>query len=147
MPPIIPKAFDATVSKSGFTIALCEAKSGQFIRIGVTQAAQAKYFGGVLDHAVDALALELSNDLRKNHILKVTLANIENPNAQALNGGIKFSLHMKLMPWSQVAAGKRPATELVVLGATAGKEVLLKLPEWARPEALKIGQGKPLMEC
>ncbi|GLO70297.1 hypothetical protein MACH17_18140 [Phaeobacter inhibens] len=146
MPPIIPKPFQPVgTGKSGFTISVVDAKKGQHIRIGISQAAQSSHFGGPFDHEVHALKLALSNDQGKNHILTLELAKIGDPNAFTLSPGIKGSVSIKLQPWGPLAKGKRPATEMVVIGGRAPSIVNLKLPEYARPEVKKIGQGEPLM--
>ncbi len=146
MPPIIPKAFEpASVSKSGFSIAVRELRSGQFIQIGIGQAAQHKHFGGILDPKKDALKLELSNEHRQNHILTLELAEIDDPQAFNLLPGTKDSVNIKLQPWTQLAKGKRPAAELVVIAVKAPSTVHLRLPEYARPAVKKIGEGEPLM--
>lgn len=146
MPPIYPQLFSGASARSGFSIAVSEAKAGTFVRLGVTSAAQENYFGGVLRPQSDALVLRLSSDPKENHILKVALAELDEPNALPLTGGIKGSIGLKLTPWRQISSGKRPAKELAVIGSEANKSVLLKLPEWARPELIKIGQGKSIME-
>jgi hypothetical protein len=146
MPPIIPKAFEPVgPSKSGFSISIGEAKQGQYIRIGISQAAQNSNFGSILDPEKDALKLVLSNDQGKNHILTLERAKIGDPQAFSLAGGMKQSVSIKLMPWGPLAKGKRPAAEMVVIGGKAPDTVLLRLPEYARPEVRKLGQGEPLM--
>ncbi|MBR9765433.1 MAG: hypothetical protein GYB53_18395 [Rhodobacteraceae bacterium] len=146
MPPIYPQLFSGASARSGFSIAVSELRAGQFIRIGITALAQEKRFGGVLRPQSDALVLRLSSEPKDNHILQVILAELDEPNALPLAGGIKGSISLKLTPWRQIATGKRPAKELPVVGGQASKSVLLKLPEWARPELIKIGQGKSIME-
>ena len=146
MPPIFPQPFNGAPLRSGFSIAVSESKAGQFIRIGLSAAAQELYFGGVLKIESDGLVLELSDVPKDNHLMEVELAGADDPQALPITGGIKGSLSVKLMPWCQIAAGKRSAAELQVVSATAGKSVSLKLPEWARPALVKIGQGKPIME-
>lgn len=147
MPPIFPQPFSGVAARSGFSIAVSQAKAGQFVRIGISAAAQTSHFGGTLDPASDALVLHLSNESKDNHILRVILADQDEANALLIAPGIKGSVSLKLTPWCQIAAGKRPAQELQVIGAESGKFVLLRLPDWARPELLKIGQGKSIMEC
>ncbi len=146
MPNIIPKPFeDISPAKTGFTIAVAEVKSGQFVRIGVSTTAQEKHFGGQLDPAKDALKLVLSNDRGANHLLVLELAEIGDAGAFDLASGIKGSVSVRLTPWGVLAPGKRPAKELPIIGGKAPQTVHLKLPEWARPVPLKIGEGKPLM--
>ncbi len=147
MPPIIPKPYEpAGHGKSGFTISVVDAKQGQHIRIGISETAQKTHFGGALDAEKDALKLSLSNDQGRNHILTLELAEMGEPNAFSFAGGIKGSLSIRLQPWGPLAKGKRPATELPVIGGKSPRTVLLKLPEYARPEVRKIGQGQPLMD-
>lgn len=146
MPAIIPKPFEPAGSgKSGFTISVADSKQGQHIRVGVSQSAQNSHFGGVLNPEKDALKLVLNNDQGKNHILALELADLGEPGAFKLLGGIKGSVSVKLAPWGPLAKGKRPATELVVIGGQAPNTVHLRLPDYARPEVRKIGQGKPIM--
>lgn len=147
MPPVIPRAFEQTgSSKSGFSISVAQTKVGQYIRIGVSARAQEQHFGGLLDPANDAVKIALNTDKGKNHILRLEVANIGDEGSFRLTGGIKGSISTKLMPWRALAAGKRPATELPVIGGKAPSHSMLKLPEWARPEVAKIGQGKSLMD-
>ncbi len=147
MPNIIPKPFEDTGPvKTGFSIAVSEVKSGQFIRIGVSAAAQAKHFGGQLDPAKDALKLVLNNDRGANHQLVLELAEIGDPGAFDLASGIKGSVSVRLSPWGVLAPGKRPAKELSIIGGRAPQTVHLKLPDWARPEVPKIGQGRSIMD-
>lgn len=146
MPPIIPKPFEPVgTGKSGLTISVADAKHGQHIRIGISQAAQKAHFGGMLDPKKDALKLVLSDDQGKNHILALELAEIGEPQAFSLTSGIKDSISIKLQPWGPLAPGKRPATEMQVIGGKSPSTVHLKLPDYARPEVRKIGQGKPIM--
>ncbi|MBR9765998.1 MAG: hypothetical protein GYB53_21405 [Rhodobacteraceae bacterium] len=146
MPPVFPKAFDSAVSRSGFSISVAVAKAGQYVRIGISEQAQAEHFGRTLDPAKDAIKLTMSDDQRDNHVMKVEVAKLDDPAAITIFGGARSSLHIKLSPWTQIATGKRPTTELPVIAQARGAEVLLKLPEWARPEIRKIGQGKSIME-
>ncbi len=146
MPPIIPKPFEPVgAGKSGFTISVVDAKHGQHIRIGISQVAQKSHFGGTLDPEKDTLKLQMSSDQGKNHILALELAEIGDPQAFTLTSSMKDSVSIKLQPWGPLAKGKRPATEMVVIGGKSPSTVHLKLPEYARPEVKKIGQGKPLM--
>ena len=146
MPLIIPKPFESVgAGKSGFTISVVDAKHGQHIRVGIAQTAQKSHFGGTLNPEKDALKLVLSNDQGKNHILALELAEIGEPNAFNLSGSMKDSVSIKLQPWGPLAKGKRPATEMVVIGGKSPSTVHLKLPEYARPEVRKIGQGKSIM--
>lgn len=143
---IIPKPFDGTVRTSGFSISVVSAKAGQYMRIGITKAAQLKHFGGPLNPETDALILELSDEGKDNHMMRIKLADADESDAFQFKPGIKGSLHMKISPWCQIAAGKRPAVELPVVAAHSQKEVAVKLPEWARPPLKKIGQGKSIMD-
>jgi hypothetical protein len=146
MPIIIPKPFEPVgAGKSGFTISVVDAKHGQHIRVGISQAAQKSHFGGTLNPGKDALKLVLSNDQGKNHILALELAEIGEPNAFNLSVSMKDSVSIKLQPWGPLAKGKRPATEMVVIGGKSPSTVHLKLPEYARPEVRKIGQGQSIM--
>ena len=147
MPPIIPKAFEPSgTGKSGFTISVVDAKSGQHIRVGISAAAQKTHFGIPLDPEKAALKLAMSNDQGKNHILAIELVSLNTPGAFTLSRGMKGSVSIKLQPWGPLAKGKRPATEMVVIGGRSPSNVHVKLPEFARPEVLKIGQGRPLMD-
>lgn len=149
MPQITAKAFQPKTggAGSGFTIALSELKSGQYIRVGITATGQKEHFGGPLDPEKDAIKLVLDTDHGKTHMMRIELADADEADALPLAGGIKGSVSVKVQPWRQVAAGKRPASALPLVNSEKQTAVVVKLPEWARPEAVKIGQGKRLMEC
>lgn len=147
MPPFTAKPFEPTgTGKSGFTISVAETKGGQHIRIGISEAAQTQHFGGPLDPQKDALKLFLNNDQGKNHILAIALADIDEASALRISAGGRHSVSVKLEAWTPLAKGKRPPTELIVLASQATKHVHVKLPEYARPQAQKIGQGKSIMD-
>lgn len=133
-------------SKSGITLALAESKAGQYIRIGLSAAAQTEYFGGVLNPEKDALELILDDEPGSVHVMALRRASIEDESAMQLTGGIKGSISLKVVPWRKVAPGKRPGVSLVVLNRQAGKLVSVRLPDWAKPEPRKIGQGRSIME-
>jgi hypothetical protein len=142
------RAFDSSVpGGSGISLSLGEIKAGQFFKVGISAAAQTKYFGGALDPAKDAISLAIDDAAGKNHLLKIELCDADSPDAVPLTKNAHGSVSAKIGPWCQVAPGKRPPVQMLV--ATAGRvgDVVLKMPEWARPEARKIGQGKSLMEC
>ena len=147
MPPIIPRPFEPTgTGKSGFSISVGTNRGGQHIRVGITQSAQEAHFGRKLSPTEDALRLELNNDQGKNHILKLKRAKEGEPGALSIAGGIKGSISIKLAPWSPLAQGKRPATELAVISGSTTNAIQLKLPDYAQPSVRKIGEGKPLMD-
>lgn len=146
MPPITPKPYEpAGTGKSGFTLSVVASRKGQHIRVGISRAAQESHFGGILNSERDALKLILNNDQGKNHILAMSLADIDDSGAFSLSSGARGSVSIKLAPWGPLAKGKRPATEMLVIGGQAPNTVHLKLPEYARPEVPKIGQGKSIM--
>ena len=136
----------AASGKSGVTLALSEAKAGQFFRLGLTEAAQVEFFGGPLNTETDALEILLDDEPGKVHVMGLQLAAIGDPSALPLGGGIKGAVALKLSPWCQVAPGKRPAASLAVLTRQPGKLVTLRLPDWARLAPRKVGQGRPIME-
>ncbi|MBY6055347.1 hypothetical protein [Leisingera daeponensis] len=146
MPSINPKPFDAGAGKTGFSISVSAAKSGQFVRLGFSEAAQRRFFGGSLNPETDAVILTLYDDPGKTHLLDVELSDFGDERALRLSGGARGSVSIKLAPWAALAPGKRPSTELPVVSERKPGGGQLKLPEWARPPARKIGQGKPLME-
>ncbi|WP_323775989.1 hypothetical protein [Leisingera sp.] len=146
MPAIIPKPFEVGAGKSGFSISVADTRSGQCVRIGLSEAAQKRFFGGALDPDKDALKLTLYDDQGKTHLMDVELADASDPAGFRLFGGARGSVAIKLAPWTALAPGKRPSTELAVVSERRPGGGQLKLPEWARPAARKIGQGKPLME-
>lgn len=133
------------VEKSGITIAVTDGKAGQAIRVGVSEAAQQRYFGRTLDPGADGLELLLDDERGKVHVLGLRRCDRSAPSALALRGGIRGSVSVSVMPWRQIAAGKRPSVALSVL-STGEMMVAVKLPEWARPEPRKIGQGRPIMD-
>ncbi|MGK7663359.1 MULTISPECIES: hypothetical protein [unclassified Marinovum] len=133
------------VEKSGITIAVSDGKAGQAIRLGVSELAQQKYFGRALDPAKDALELLLDDERGKVHVLGLRRCDRAAPAALTLRGGIRGSVSVSVMPWRQIAAGKRPSVAMPVL-STGEMMVSVKLPEWARPEVRKIGQGQSIMD-
>ncbi|MEX5600736.1 hypothetical protein [Pseudophaeobacter sp. C1-32P7] len=146
MPPFRPKPFEQKgPGKSGFTISVADGKHGQHVRIGISKAAQEKHFGGVLDTEKDAMKIALSNDQGRNHILELELAEVGDTEAFRLASGIKGSVSIKLQPWGQLSPGKRPAAEMAVIGGKAPMTTNLRLPEYARPQIKKIGQGQSIM--
>ena len=146
MPPISPKPFTATgVASSGITISLIATRNAQYIRIGLSAAAQALPFGGALNPDADAVAIELNTDAGKNHIMTIGVSSQSEPEGLQLSGGTRGSVSVKLQPWCAIPKGKLPAKSMPVIGGKSPSHVLLKLPEWARPEPIKVGQGKSLM--
>ncbi|MBR9836993.1 MAG: hypothetical protein GYB50_03760 [Rhodobacteraceae bacterium] len=136
----------AAATKSGISISLAETKSGQFIRIGLSESAQKKFFGGALNPQTDALEIILDNEPRNVHLMGLKLSDVSDADAIGITPGIRGSISLKVLPWRKVAAGKRPATSLTVVNQQAGKLVSVRLPEWAQPEPLKIGQGRSIMD-
>lgn len=146
MPAIILKPFeDIAPAKSGFTIALVDAKAGQHIRIGISVAAQKKHFGGELDPSKDALKMVANSDQGQTHILGIVKAQLGDAGAFELHSGARGSTSVKVALWRPVAKGKRPSKEMRILASRAPASVQVNLPEWARPDPVKIGEGRPLM--
>lgn len=137
----------SAVQKSGITIALCELKGGQHFRIGITAAAQAEFFGGPLNPEKDAIEIILDDQPGSVHLLGLKLSELSDADALAVSSGIKGAISLKVIPWCQVAPGKRPAVSLPVVNQKKGEFVSVKLPEWARVKPRLIGQGKSLMEA
>ncbi|MCP4243915.1 MAG: hypothetical protein GY772_25465 [bacterium] len=133
-------------ASSGASISLATSSRGQYIRIGLTLAAQEKFFGRELDAGKDGLEVILSDDAGKVHLIGLKLGGVDSAESMPISKGARGAVSMKLIPWRQVAGGKRPATSMAVVNLVPGDLVSLKLPEWARLEARKIGQGRPLME-
>ncbi|MBA83289.1 MAG: hypothetical protein CML69_10795 [Rhodobacteraceae bacterium] len=148
MPQFAPKIFtQPSSSSSGITLSLVESKAGQYLRLGLSEAAQTTHFGGALQPDRDAVKIVLNSDAGKTHILVLELEEADSPECLPLSAGMKGSVYLKLAPWMAVASGKRPAEAMPVLGGgKSPSSVIVKLPEWARPEPIKIGQGKPLMD-
>lgn len=140
--PFQPK----TSAGSGISIALGDGKSGQFVRIGLSSAAQAEYFGGALDPTKDAIRLSIDSDAKKRHLLLLALADPEDADAIPLSGGVRGSISLRIAPYLQIAPGKRPSVQMPVTHRPKAGEVSVKLPEWARPEIEKSGAGKSIME-
>lgn len=136
----------AQTSGSGITIALCDGKSGQHVRIGISEKAQELYFGGSLSPDKDAIVLNISDDPGKTHLMRLYLADSGAPDSVPLFGSARGSVALKLMPWCQVPNGKIPARSMNVTHAPKTGEVVVKMPEWSRPPERKIGQGRPLMD-
>lgn len=146
MPPITPKPFSATAAtSSGITIALIATRNAQYIRIGLSAAAQVSHFGGPLNPDTDAVAIEMNTDAGKNHIMTISLSSSAEPNGLQLSGGTRGSVSVKLQPWCAIPKGKLPAKSMPVIGGKSPSHVMTKLPDWARPEPIKAGQGKSLM--
>lgn len=140
--PFQPKSAAGT----GISIALRDGKSGQYIRIGLTAAAQEAFFGGVLDPAKDAIRLTIDGDAKKRHLLLLAVSDPGDATAVPIVGGPRGSVAMRIEPYVQLAPGMRPAVQLPVTHRPKQGEVSVKLPEWARPEVEKPGQGKSIME-
>lgn len=142
------KAFEGKPVKSGsgISISLGESGGAQFIRVGITEPAQTAYFGGALNAEKHALKLSIDDDPTKNHLIGIETVPVSDPDAIALITGARNAVAIKIAPYCQVAKGKRPAAQMPVTHAPKTGHVVLKLPEWARPEPRKIGQGKSLMD-
>lgn len=148
MPKIKVAAFNATAaSRSGVSISVLESKAGQSIRIGLSAEAQAEFFGGPLTPGTDALEVELTDDPGAVHLFGLKLSAEGDPDALPISGSIKGSISLRLVPWRQLAPGNRPAVQMPVVNRRKGEMVRVKLPEWARPEPRKPGQGKSIMEA
>lgn len=133
-------------TSSGISLSLSQVATGQYIRIGITEAAQRDHFGRPLDPAKDTLKLSISDDPGKTHLMGIAVSDVQDPEALAISGAPRGSVSVRLMPWRTVPAGKMPARSMAIVTAPKTGEVVVKMPEWARPEPRKIGQGKPLME-
>ncbi|TMV09846.1 hypothetical protein FGK63_01890 [Ruegeria sediminis] len=141
------KAFDqGQAAGSGISISLGQGRSGQFVRIGFTSAAQEAYLGGLLDPKKDALRLSIDDDASKHHLLRIEVADADEANAVPVSGGPRGSIALKVAPYCQVAPGKKPARQMAVSHAPKRGEVVVKLPDWARPEPRKFHQGKSIMD-
>jgi hypothetical protein len=139
-------AFTATAPEgSGLSIALAESGKAkrQYMRLGITAAAQLEHFGRMLTDD-DAVALEIDNAAGKNHALKIKIVGKMVNSAIMLSGGIKDSRYCKVVPWNQVAPGKRPAERMIIISNNSDMAVICRLPDWARPRALKIGEGEAM---
>jgi len=130
---------------SGIAMSLSETRAGQYIRLSVTLAAQERYFDGPVTES-DAISLEIDDAAGKNHLMRIALADPNTHGAIPFLKSVKGSIYVKLMPWNQVASGKRPAKAMMVAAQPDANSVLVKLPEWARPPARKLHQGKSIME-
>lgn len=135
---------DAPATTSGITFGVTDKKSGQGIRVGISAAAQTKYFGGLLTEN-DALEVNIDDDAGKNHLAKIGLTERDSADAIPFKTGIKGSVSVTLTPWCQIADGSRPAKAVDVVAQPSANAILVKLPEWARPPARKIGQGRSIM--
>lgn len=141
------KAFAATASTaSGISLAKGTMKGGEYVRIGLTEDAQERFFGGRLDPAKDALEISVDDDSKHRHLLTISVADRADADAVELSSGIKGSVAIKVAPWMQVAPGKRPAEKLVVSHAPKPGVVVVRIPEWARPPIQKPGFGRSIME-
>lgn len=133
-------------ARSGISISLTENRGGQFFTISITEAAQVEFFGGPLDPKKDAIDIQLFDDPKACHLMGLVLADASDAEAVAFSPSIKGSIRARLVPWTPVASGKRPAVQCPAVNRDPGKLVSVKLPEWARPAAKKIAQGEPLFK-
>lgn len=140
------RAFATAPNGSGISLSLSQVASGQFIRLGITEAAQRALFGGPLNPQKDTFKLSISDDPGKTHLMGIAVSDTQDPDALAIAGAPRGSISVRLTPWCQVPAGKMPASSMAIATAPKIGEVVVKMPQWARPEPRKIGQGKPLME-
>ncbi len=147
MPAIIAKAFTApTSAQSGFSISLNVSRGHQYIRLGMTAAAQERVFGRLLDVEKDAIQVILSDEPKDNHIMSLKVIAPDHAEAVPLLKSMRDSVGVKLSPWSQVPKGRLKASSLPILIHGQGDCVALKIPEWSRPPLKKIGQGKSIMD-
>ncbi|MGD1880831.1 MAG: hypothetical protein ACFB11_00735 [Paracoccaceae bacterium] len=135
----------STAAKPSATISLGESRSQQYIRIGMTASAQIEAFGHQLDAEKHGLAITVSDEPKSNHQIDIKLVPVSDPDAVPLKNSMHGSCFVKLVPWSKVAAGKRPAEHMKLLTKSANS-ISVRLPEWARPELKKVGQGKSIMD-
>jgi len=140
------RAFAPATAGSGITIALSETRAGQYVRLGISEQAQRKFFGGPLDPEKDTIAITISDDAGKTHLMGLAVSDTQDAEALQIKKSTRGAIAIKLMPWRQVPAGKLPARSMMIANAPKTGEVVVKMPQWARPEPRKIGQGRPLME-
>lgn len=148
MTMIIPRPFQdsAGPTKSGFSISLGALKSeAQFFKVSITKVAQVELFKRELKQG-DCLKLMLSDEPGKVHLLGIALqADMAQENAfpVTISGAYKTA-SVRLTPWCRVAPGPRPAMEMA-LAVKSGDVAMVKLPDWARVPAQKVGHGKPVL--
>lgn len=135
MPLLKVRPFVSSSAGIGITIAQSEKKGTVFFRIGLTRAAQERYFGGPIDPSSQGIVLVVNDDPKTRHLMGMRLEAPGSSDALPLGGGIRGSVSVKVMPWKP-AQGKHPAQAMVVVNeAVKGGGISVKLPEWARPAA------------
>jgi len=102
--------------------------------------------GGGLDPDKDTLVLTLSDDPKDRHLVSIALGDKGDADGIDLLQSARGAVFVKLAPWVQVPKGALPPKQLVSVAVVPNTSVKLKLPEWARPELRKPGQGKSIME-
>lgn len=141
MPSFSVKPFAAKpAAGTGYSMSLGETKVGQYIRLSLTIDACKHMVGRVLDPEKDQIAIRLNTDPGKTHLIGLTLAKADDPDGIPLSAGTRGGVYCKLQPWRQVPKGKLPARGLQIVGGSDGA-VMLKLPDWARPDPFKAGSG------
>lgn len=131
---IVP--LDLTNSSSGVSIAQGERKGISYIRISLTKAAQESLFGGPLTDS-DAVALEVDDQVGRNHMLRMELAEPSDASAIPFRRGVRESIFLLVQPWCQLSPGKRPSKSMAVVSKENSNTCYCKLPEWARPPVSK----------
>ena len=143
---ITAKPFEGTtMNKSGIALALNMAGDSQFLRLSFTAPAVANYFKTPITPQ-HGLCLQIQNTAAERHLLRIMLVSATHKDALPICNGAHRSIFAKIVPWSQMPSGKRPAKTLSVVDQTAANTVVVKLPDWAQPPVALIGQGKGLMD-
>ncbi|MEQ8643123.1 MAG: hypothetical protein RID90_16900 [Marinovum algicola] len=143
--------FEANAS-GGITIGYVASASGHYIRIGISKAAQERYFGGPIDLSKHRFRLELDDapELRKHAML--TRVDARQQGALGAIGGGFEAVSLKVLPWVERRQDKLKS-QGVPVEAVSEFGVRLSLPLWAQPgrpktsaAPKKIGEGQSLMD-
>jgi hypothetical protein len=141
MPTFSPKPFDSAASADlCATISLREVKGGQFFAVSLSAKLQVDLFGVELTKD-DGIALMLSTDAGKVHVLALSKVPRDSVNALPFTLSGYHTATLKIAPWCQVAPGKRPAAKMPIIARPEKGGALFKLPEWARPPVASTGKA------
>ncbi|MBW4710715.1 hypothetical protein KX928_23240 [Roseobacter sp. YSTF-M11] len=147
MPQLKILPFDGSKpAGSGISISQGEVTAGQFVKISIVADAQLERFGRTLDPDKDTFVLTLCDDKGKSHLLGIKLGTVDDADGLPIKIHARGSAVTQMAPWCHLAPGKRPAKQMPLAHAPRIGEVVLKLPEWARPPIAKIGSGKSIMD-